>query len=193
MPLLMPVLAVYLAITFDPYLTLFLAPSKAQLMLIVVGLATFVFPLVNLFFLKQAGIITSYGLMIRKERLAPTITSLVYFGLGYYLLLKGSLPVVLYSMYLGAVISVVLALIITLKWKISMHAIGIGGVLGSMYGLFKVHEYVHLPLLIALILACGWVMTARIALGAHTPAQVYAGMALGFVTTWLSVVTGVFV
>jgi len=192
-PLLMPLLAVFLAITFDPYLNLFLAPAKAQLTLIVVGLATFVFPLINLFFLKQARIITSYGLMIRRERIAPVVTSLVYFALGYYLLLKGSLPVVLYSMYLGAVISVVLALIITLRWKISMHAIGISGVLGSIYGLFKVHEFVHVPLLVALILATGWVMTARIALQAHTPMQVYAGAALGFVVTWLSVVMGVFV
>lgn len=189
----MPLLALFLAIQFDPYLSLFLSPAKAQLTLIVVALATFVFPLINLFFLKQARVITSYSLIIRRERIAPVITTLVYFGLGYYLLLKGSLPTVIYSMYLGAVISVVIALLITLRWKISMHAIGISGVLGSLYGLFKVHEFAHFPLLIALILITGWVMTARLALQAHTTAQVFAGMALGFVVTWISVVTGIVV
>src|SRR6056297_1543627 len=97
-PLLMPLLALFLAIHFDPYLSLFLAPAKAQLTLIVVALATFVFPLINLFFLKQARVITSYSLINRRERIAPVITSLVYFGLGYYLLLKGALPTVIYSM-----------------------------------------------------------------------------------------------
>lgn len=191
MPLIMPLLALFLALQFDPYLVLFVAPGKAQLTLLVVGLATFLFPLINLFLLKKAGVITSYNLENRKERIAPAISTLLYFGLGYFLIKKGQLPTVMYSMYIGAVASAVLAMIITLRWKISLHAIGISGVVGAMYGLFKLHEFVHWPILIALILITGWVMSARISLGVHTPAQVYAGAALGFTVSWLSVVMGV--
>lgn len=191
MPLIMPLLALFLALQFDPYLVLFVAPAKAQLTLLVVGLATFLFPLINLFLLKKAGVISSYNLENRKERVAPTISTILYFGLGYFLIKKGQLPTVMYSMYIGAVASAVLAMIITLRWKISLHAIGISGVVGAMYGLFKLHEFVHWPIFVTLLLIAGWVMSARISLGVHTPAQVYAGAALGFTVSWLSVVMGV--
>lgn len=190
-PLAMPLLGLYLAMRFDPYMALFLSPEKSRLTLIVVGMATLLFPLINLYILRRFGVITSYWLRDRKERIAPAISTILYFGLGYFLIQKGYLPTALYSLYLGALFSAVLAMLISLKWKISLHAIGISGVVGGMYGLFKLHEFVNWPLLFALIIVAGWVMTARMALDAHTPAQVYAGAALGFTVTFLCVVMGV--
>lgn len=190
-PLLMPLLALFLAIRFDPYLVFFVSPAKGQLTLLVVGLATFLFPLINMVLLKKARVITSYWLQNRKERIAPSISALAYFALGYFLIKKGDLPPVVYSIYLGIVFSAFLAMLISLRWKISMHAIGISGVVGAMYGLFKLHDFVNWPLLIALILITGWVMTSRVALQVHTPAQVYAGAMLGFVVMLLTVVMGV--
>lgn len=193
LPLFMPLFALFLVIRFDPYMAFFLPPVKAKLTLIVVALSTVLFPLINLFLLRKAGIISSYGLEVRRERLAPAVSTMIYFALGYFLIRKGELPPVLYSLYLGALGSVIAASLITLKWKISMHAIGIGGVLGGLYGVFQMHEFFHLPLFLIVLVACGWVMTARLALGVHTPAQVYAGFLLGFSMTWFSVIAGVYV
>lgn len=193
MPLLIPLLALFLAIRFDPYLVMFMPPEKIQLTLIVVVLATFLFPLINLFLLRKAGVITSYGLENRKERIAPAISTIVYFALGYYLIKKGALPPVLYSLYLGAIFSALAGMLVTFRWKISLHAAGMGGIVGGMYGLFKVHEFVNWPLLVVLILITGLVMTARMELKVHTPGQVYAGAAMGFTITLLSVVMGVVV
>lgn len=190
LPLFMPLLALYVVVKVDPFLRYFLAPSQAQILFVVVMLSTVVFPLINLFILRKSGIITSYGLVNRHERLAPAVSTAVYFALGYFLIRKGALPTVIYSLYLGAMVSVVLALIVTLKWKISMHAMGIGGVLGGLIGVFFLHDFVDFPAMIAVILAGGWVMTARLALEVHTPAQVYIGYATGFIVTWLSVVNG---
>lgn len=192
-PLLMPLLALYLALRMDPYLIFFVSPAKGHLTLLVVCLATLIFPLVNLFLLMKAGVITDYHLVKRKERIAPAISTLVYFGLGYYLIKQAGLPTVVYSVYLGAVFSAFFAMLISLRWKISMHSIGIAGVAGAMYGLFKLHDFVNWPLLITLILISGWVMTSRVALQVHTPAQVYAGALLGFFVMLLTVVTGVVV
>jgi hypothetical protein len=191
LPLFMPLLALWLTITYDPFMMFFLSPAKTQMTLIVVSLATIVFPLINLVLLKKAGVITSYNLINRNERLAPAITTLIYFTLGYFLIKKGELPLVIYSMYLGGLASVFLATIISLRWKISLHAMGIGGVLGGIYGLFKLHEFINLPLLLTLIVSAGLVMTSRLELEAHTPAQVYIGCALGIVVTYLSVIWGV--
>lgn len=191
LPLLMPLLLIYLALQLDPYLVFFVSPAKGNLTLLVIAMATLVFPLINLFFLKKAGLISSFHLQKRRERIAPAVATIIYFALGYYLIKQAQLPIAVYSLYLGVIASALLALFVSLKWKISMHAIGIGGVLGGMYGLFKLHEFVNWPLLIALILITGWVMTSRIALKAHTPAQVYAGALFGFLVTFITVVTGV--
>jgi len=123
--------------------------------------------------------------------LAPAITTLIYFTLGYFLIKKGELPLVIYSMYLGGLASVFVAMLISLKWKISLHAIGISGVLGGIYGLFKIHEFVNIPLIIVLIICSGLVMMSRLELKAHTPAQVYVGFLVGFAIVYLSVVWGV--
>lgn len=193
LPLFMPLLALWLTIQFDPYMVFFLSPAKTQMTLIVVGLATIVFPLINLVLLKKAGVITDYHLPNRKERLAPAVTTLIYFTLGYFLIKKGELPLVIYSMYLGGLASVFLAMLISLKWKISLHAIGISGVLGGIYGLFKIHEFVNIPLFIALIICAGLVMMSRLAVNAHTPAQVYVGFVVGFLSVYLSVILGVLI
>jgi membrane-associated phospholipid phosphatase len=191
LPLFMPLLALWLTITYDPFMMFFLSPAKTQMTLIVVSLATIVFPLINLVLLKKAGVITSYNLDNRNERLAPAITTLIYFTLGYFLIKKGELPLVIYSMYLGGLASVFIAMLISLKWKISLHAIGISGVLGGIYGLFKIHEFVNIPLMILLIICSGLVMMSRLELKAHTPAQVYVGFLVGFAIVYLSVVWGV--
>jgi membrane-associated phospholipid phosphatase len=187
LPLFMPVLALWITVTFDPYLVYFLHPAKSYLTLLVVALATAVFPLINILLMKRARVITSYKLEDRKERFAPAITTLIYFVLGYFLLKKGELPNVIYSMYLGGLASVFLAMLITFKWKISLHAIGIGGVLGGVYALFKLHHFVNIPLLVSLIICTGLVMMARLVLKAHTPSQVYIGCLLGMVVTYLSI------
>lgn len=191
LPLFMPMLALWLTISFDPYMVFFLSPAKTQMTLIVVGLATIVFPMINLVLLRKAGVISNYELDNRKERLAPAVTTLIYFTLGYFLIKKGELPLVIYSMYLGGLASVFLSLLISLKWKISLHAIGISGVLGGIYGLFKIHEFVNIPLFIGLVICAGLVMMSRLELKAHTPAQVYVGFVVGFLCVYLSVILGV--
>ena len=63
-------------------------------------------------------------------------------------------------------------LAITLTWKISFHAAVAAGALGILALAFGQAALLAAPLL-GLI---GW---ARVRLGAHTPAQVYAGVLIG--------------
>ncbi len=83
-------------------------------------------------------------------------------------------------MLLGAAASVVLAIIINLKWKVSIHMIGIGGITGMFFGLstFLLID-LRFPILISLIVA-GLIGTARLSMGAHRPGQLYVGFLVGF-------------
>jgi membrane-associated phospholipid phosphatase len=71
-------------------------------------------------------------------------------------------------------------LLVSLKWKISAHLAAIGGLTGGFFGLsFRLQENpVHI--LIFLILVSGVLGTARLVLGKHNKAQIYAGFLLGF-------------
>ena len=61
--------------------------------------------------------------------------------------------------------------LITLKWKISIHAIGLGGPLVALW----LHGF-HYPIFMGTLLVL--VCTSRVLLKAHTPSQVITGSAL---------------
>lgn len=114
------------------------------------------------------------------DRVLPLILSSLFYYLGYLILQR--LPVFpIYNLFMIASILIQIALlVISLKWKISAHSAAIGGLLGVFFGLsFRLHENPIL-ILILLILAAGMIGSARLILGKHTRAQIYAGFLLGF-------------
>ncbi|MDQ4141322.1 MAG: hypothetical protein M3142_12475, partial [Bacteroidota bacterium] len=65
-------------------------------------------------------------------------------------------------------------------WKISAHSVGMGGALGFIILLHTWQpEERTLYLVSGTILLSGIVLSARLALNAHTPSQVYTGFLLG--------------
>lgn len=187
-PLMMPLLAVFIAFKFDWYLAGRLVSEQENVIYLIIAMSTIAFPGINILLLKWYGVISSLSMPIRKERSAPFVSTLFFFGLGYYLLRKGSLPVPLYGIYLGCCLVLLLIILINLKWKISIHAAGIAGVVGSTLGLFQIHDFSNIWLISILIAIAGLTLSSRLILSAHTPAQVYAGALLGFATTYTTVV-----
>ena len=75
-----------------------------------------------------------------------------------------------------------LTAIINLKYKISAHMVGIGGLLGSLIVVSYVLKYNAVPQLSVLVLLAGVIATCRLYLKAHEPKQIYSGFFLGFLT-----------
>jgi len=74
-----------------------------------------------------------------------------------------------------------LCTIITTRFKISIHAAALSGMLGVLMALELTLAELDLFIPIILnIVALGTAMTARLALNAHTPKQVLYGFLLGF-------------
>jgi len=114
------------------------------------------------------------------ERILPLLMSSVFYYLGYMILQR--MPVFpIYNLFLiGSVLVQIMLIIVSLKWKISVHVAAIGGLIGGFIGLsFRTQEN---PVLILsfLILVAGMVATSRLILLKHTNSQVYAGFTLGF-------------
>lgn len=77
-----------------------------------------------------------------------------------------------------------LSLIITYFWKISLHMIGIGGFIGLLSALLLGSGVFDMRLFSLSILLAGGVGFARLQLKAHTHIQVYTGFSLGFIVSF---------
>jgi len=192
-PLMMPLLAVFIAFNFDWYLAGRLVSDQENIIYLIIAMSTIAFPGLNILLLKWYGVVSSLSMPIRKERSAPFISTLFFFGLGYYLLRKGNLPVPLYSIYLGCCLVLLVLILINFRWKISIHAAGIAGVVGSTIGLFQIHDFSNFWLVAILIAIAGLTLSSRLILSAHTPTEVYAGAVVGFAMTYATVVSEWFI
>ncbi len=77
---------------------------------------------------------------------------------------------------------IVIAMIVTLFYKISIHSLAITGLIGILLPLNKITEDNRLLFPTVLVIcAAGLVMSARLKLGAHTPREVMHGSLIGFI------------
>lgn len=83
---------------------------------------------------------------------------------------------------LAACIVVVVSIIISLFWRISLHMVGIGGVIGMVIAL-SLRLGIDLQIvLMTLFIIAGLAGYSRLKLDAHSPAQVYTGFGLGAIS-----------
>jgi hypothetical protein len=188
-PLLMPsfgLLALFFSGTYISFLTY---EAKKSIFLIVLTF-TFILPASLTPFYTYRNIIRSAQLKSQKERPIPMFITGVLFYIAYYILWKFSVPRLIQLFLLASTISASLALLITLKWKISTHMIGIGGVTGMLLALsFRLYANVQLFIIMSILVA-GIIGTCRIWLNAHKPCEVYAGYLLGLAVSFLIILLG---
>jgi|694.fasta_scaffold02680_26 hypothetical protein len=179
-PVFMPTIS-FALVFFLSELSVFALPQTIRnLVILLVFLNTCLLPVVFSFTLKKFGFIHSMEMENPTERWVPYMFTTILYLLTYFLLLKARLSPAVYLMQLGGIMALTLTTLINFKWKISAHLVGIGGLTGTFYGLHYHGHLNHLfPILIGFMLG-GLVASARLALHAHTPAQVYAGFLLGF-------------
>lgn len=145
-------------------------------------LFTNIIPGVSALILKKIGKISSLQMPEKEERLLPfTITGISYVSFFYFTkeMVGFEPPLILNLFLLGAIIAIVIGVVITFTWKISVHMIGVGGLVGIFF-LMNVWIAPAPIYLVVSILLAGIVGSSRIALKAHTISQVFAGFLLGF-------------
>jgi membrane-associated phospholipid phosphatase len=191
-PLWMPLLVFGLAMWVDPYLI----AQRAVVPFIAIVLSVNVLaPGASIWIMVKRGMVSSKEIPGRKERLGPFIVVATYYFITYWFLRPRTmiLSEPLVAMFCAVWVALVLTILINLKWKISVHMLAQGGMIGCLAALSKLHFLNIGPLLIFLILIAGWVGFSRLYLQAHTHAQVYAGFLLGFVVNYTIVGYGLFV
>lgn len=183
-PLLMVTYGVVLALTFT-YLAIY-PPAMKLLLAGGAFLSTAVIPGAFILMMVKNGAAVDMELSDRHERVVPYLIFITSIMVCAFYMYKMMLPFWFISLLLGACVALILALLINFFWKISAHAIGIGGLLGGIMGVARIHLINPYWAFIIVIIIAGLIGTSRIFLKRHTPMQVYAGFCLGFICTFVA-------
>lgn len=189
-PLLMPVYGVLLAFNLS-VLDYMAFPTKLVFTLIVAGI-NLVIPALLVILLKKMGLVDDLGLNGRKERFIPYIITVVAMaGTGLFMLSKHA-PIWLVMFFAGGAVAGVVNMIVNFRWKISAHSAAIAGIVALLIRIM--HNGPAAPSiltwLIVWIALSGLLGSGRVWLGRHTPAQVIAGYAVGFLSVFFMTMIG---
>jgi len=177
-PIFMPLLALYLSLQSIPSLGFSINPYLNYIYGVIIG-CTILLPLLTIFFLIKTGKVSSLEMSDHKERSLPLFRTVIWMFLGFYMLnnILFYAPI-LKAEIIGAILIILFAAIISKFWKISLHLLGIGGVVGVFIALQIMFGGLLYLLLIFIVLS-GILGVARIDQKAHNHAQIYVGFLLG--------------
>lgn len=185
-PLLLPTIGVYVILHSGTYISMMPADAKNFIMLLV-ATCTFGLPMAFVPFYRYKKMTASVEMNQAEERIIPLIITASFYYLSFYLLRRINVPNIIQSFILSSALAVTLTLLITTKWKISAHMIGIGGLIGLLISLSILQDAnIDFFLMVSIIIG-GLIGFARLSLNSHTPLQVYAGLGTGFMLTMLTV------
>lgn len=184
-PLFMPIYTVLLIFNFNPYVKVQVPDNLQKLVLLVLIVCTIVLPLITAFVMQRFGLINSLFMKTAEERKWPFLFSILWFYLGFEVLTKLPLPKSLYLLMIGALVILFIAHAITLRWKISVHMLGVGGLIGALIGISQRFQYDHFIMISIIILFAGFVGYARLKTNSHNFQQVYAGFIIGLIIEWM--------
>ncbi|RME33291.1 MAG: hypothetical protein D6793_09960 [Thermoflexia bacterium] len=134
-------------------------------------------PITYLVCLHRQGLVSDLDVQRREERIRPLLFTLASMLTAAVVLWRLAAPSLLLGVSVAQLLQTALALVITLRWKISMHGAASAAWLVL---LIVVAGRVAFPALLALPLVA-W---SRVHLGRHTLAQTIAGVALGSLVAW---------
>ena len=180
-PLIMPVIGLSIIFNTDSYINYAVPQELKQAVIILVGASTFLIPLLISLLLLNRKIINSLEMETQKERIIPYSITIIFYVFTLYMLKQAPIPPIIFNFIIGATLSIIIAFVINIKWKISAHMIGIGGLVGALLCVSILLEIYITPFFILSLLVAGLVGSARLILKAHTPSQVYAGFAIGVI------------
>jgi membrane-associated phospholipid phosphatase len=181
-PLFVPTYAFIILLTMPAYFSALMAPVAKWLVLGLVFFTTCVMPTLLIIIMIKSKIVSTTYLSVREDRTLPYIVSIIFFYLTYYILKHLQISAVYYYFVIGATMLNIIVMGINFVWKISSHTASIGALAGMIVGLSYFLGTSYFGLIALTIMIAGFIGFARLKLQAHTPAQVYAGFVLGFVT-----------
>ncbi len=188
-PLLMPTYGIMLLFVYT-YFGVIYSHQFWQIVSPVI-LFSFAVPAILIFMLFRMGIISDLSLKVRRERFYPYLITLLSYSAMIIFYYRMHMPRWFMMIMAASVVIMVIAIFITLLWKISAHMFGIGGLIGGAMAVsFYVERSNPYYMFMGLFIIAGLVGTSRLILRRHTLSQVIAGFLLGFLVSFMFVWIG---
>lgn len=178
-PLVMPIIGLFIIFNTDSYINYAVDDNNKLITIALITIYTLIIPSFITLLLYFTKMIKSFEMNSQKERIIPYLFTIICYVITLYQLKQAPVPPIIYNFMLGATLSIMLAFIINIRWKISAHMIGIGGLVGALFCVAILLEIYITPYLIGTIFIAGLIGSSRLVLKAHTPAQIYIGFFVG--------------
>lgn len=121
----------------------------------------------------------------KQDRIWPLASSSIFYYFGYELLRKVSVVPEFKFFMLATVLVIIGLLLISFKWKISLHMASLGGLLGALLAMCFRNGVNPIYSILLVVIVSGLVGTARLLLLKHNIWQLIAGYVLGFLILYL--------
>lgn len=182
-PLFMPLAGVLFYFYISPR---FFNPEFVYSKVFAATIMTTVIPILSYFMLKNLQLVTSIELKDVRERRWPLLMQMLFTFILIKLIFDGYEIPELYFFFVGILGASTGAFLLSLlKFKVSLHLIGLSGVLVFMVGV-SLHFGMNLLFWIAgTIFICGATATSRLDVKAHTPAELVVGFLVGAASQFL--------
>ncbi len=179
-PILVPIIGTLLYFILQPRHT----SKQLEITIIAsVFIGTYILPLLFLTVLKRTKVIQNFHLEVTEERKFPL---LFFISISYFLstlIKKGVTTIDLALFFYGMTIALIIAyFLLYLKFKVSLHMIGVSGLIGFFTFFSFLYQINTLLILVLLFIFSGLIASSRLALKAHHKKEVYFGFLLGFLS-----------
>jgi len=186
-PLLMPTYGLLILLNSETYFSMLPFHAK-KVIFIIVFITTCLLPLAFLPLFMYQNLLKDFEMPTIRERIIPFSTMTILYFMGYLILNQMDVPATIANVLLAGAITILIMLLITLRWKISAHMAGIGALTGAIL-VFSYYLKTNLIIfLLASIFIAGLLGTSRLILNHHTPTQIYSGFGLGLTVLVLTFV-----
>jgi hypothetical protein len=189
-PLFIPTYVTAFLLFVDPYSFAGVADKQKFFRLIAVIFNTAFIPGFAVFLMWRLKLIESMQLRTQKERIIPYAAAMIFYFWAWYVFHKQpENPQAIDDFLLGSFLGVCAAWFLNIVNKISMHAIGVGG-LATFFLLqaFSEQDVTGIYFSFAILIA-GAVCTSRLIVSDHSQREIYLGFVAGafcqLIAVWL--------
>ena len=182
-PFSIPFLA-FLVLFLFSYLRIMPIPYKG-IVLGIVYCFTILTPTITIFLFRKINGFARQELSERKKRYVPILLTIISYVFCLLMMRKLNIPWYMTGIIFVSLVISIICILVNLKWKLSEHMAGMGGIIGGLVSFSALFSYNPVVWLCLFILIAGILGSARIVLGHHTLGEVLSGFVVGLVCSFL--------
>ena len=146
---------------------------------------TILTPTITIFLFRKINGFARQELSERKKRYVPILLTIISYVFCLLMMRKLNIPWYMTGIIFVSLVISIICILVNLKWKLSEHMAGMGGIIGGLVSFSALFSYNPVVWLCLFILIAGILGSARIVLGHHTLGEVLSGLVVGLVCSFL--------